>query len=436
VRVCIVGFNVKVDPVLGVCSAGGVQIAGLHATVAPRRQAQNSQPLLERYSFVPYIERSLATHGEPSLLQYLNACTSFVCSKVNQLLENGLTEQLPKVDFLRSQLQQLKMGSKDLDNDDAFNDLCKKPSSVLASLIRDVFDKPHDSVFVQNARNLISSQWNSLQKDDQALAFLTQSGNGALRSCIDLAIENCAGSKVKIAEFKSSLYRQVNALLSLQPTLDVDYSLLNGSAEESDLKQHRVRAALLNDKTQATLGQFGIVVAEDIHSETDLASTLATLSSLVAPQGCLLLSEYTQSLPLLGVVMALGGQLDNVTDGDSRTAGALCSVERWTQLLAQMDFDLIAEKSDGLARSLLLFRKRCSAELSSPSESALVIDTNEADFGWVSEVVECMQGTKAKDCPIWLRAKSCDGTYSGIVGLVNCLRREPGGQRIRCVDDL
>lgn len=31
--------------------------------------------------------------------------------------------------------------------------------------------------------------------------------------------------------------------------------------------------------------------------------------------------------------------------------------------------------------------------------------------------------------PVWLTATSCPD--SGVVGLVNCLRREPGGHRIR-----
>lgn len=31
--------------------------------------------------------------------------------------------------------------------------------------------------------------------------------------------------------------------------------------------------------------------------------------------------------------------------------------------------------------------------------------------------------------PVWLTAFSC--TTSGVVGMVNCLRREPGGHRIR-----
>lgn len=41
---------------------------------------------------------------------------------------------------------------------------------------------------------------------------------------------------------------------------------------------------------------------------------------------------------------------------------------------------------------------------------------------------------EASDAPLWLTASRAD---SGVVGLVNCLRQEPGGRRIRweCVND-
>ena len=48
--------KVVVDRALDSCSAGGVQIFGLHATVAPRRQKQQAAPTLERFSFSPYFE--------------------------------------------------------------------------------------------------------------------------------------------------------------------------------------------------------------------------------------------------------------------------------------------------------------------------------------------------------------------------------------------
>lgn len=48
--------DVHVNRCLDNITAGGVQICGLHATVAPRRQQQQSPPTLEEFVFVPYLE--------------------------------------------------------------------------------------------------------------------------------------------------------------------------------------------------------------------------------------------------------------------------------------------------------------------------------------------------------------------------------------------
>lgn len=45
--------------------AGGVQICGLHATVAPRRQQQQSPPVLEEFVFIPNVEaKCLSANGK------------------------------------------------------------------------------------------------------------------------------------------------------------------------------------------------------------------------------------------------------------------------------------------------------------------------------------------------------------------------------------
>lgn len=51
-----IATDVYINRCLDDIVAGGVQICGLHATVAPRRQQQQNPPILEEYVFVPYLE--------------------------------------------------------------------------------------------------------------------------------------------------------------------------------------------------------------------------------------------------------------------------------------------------------------------------------------------------------------------------------------------
>lgn len=50
-------MDVYINRCLDNIVAGGVQISGLHATVAPRRQQLQSSPTLEEFVFTPYVDR-------------------------------------------------------------------------------------------------------------------------------------------------------------------------------------------------------------------------------------------------------------------------------------------------------------------------------------------------------------------------------------------
>ena len=67
-------MDVHVDSCLDKIVAGGVQICGLHATVAPRRQHQQSPPTLEEFVFAPYVETECLTADE-KLTEQLRICT-------------------------------------------------------------------------------------------------------------------------------------------------------------------------------------------------------------------------------------------------------------------------------------------------------------------------------------------------------------------------
>lgn len=53
---CLVAFDAVVDRCLNTITAGAVQVSGLHASVAPRRQQEQTPPTLEKFCFVPHIE--------------------------------------------------------------------------------------------------------------------------------------------------------------------------------------------------------------------------------------------------------------------------------------------------------------------------------------------------------------------------------------------
>ena len=68
---------VTVNRTTSTCQAGGIQIQGMHATVAPRRHGHTTPPTIEKYSFVPYHESNLLV-DQDEILRYRDVCSSYL----------------------------------------------------------------------------------------------------------------------------------------------------------------------------------------------------------------------------------------------------------------------------------------------------------------------------------------------------------------------
>lgn len=90
--VLLLAVDVHVNCCLDNIVAGGTQICGLHATVAPRRQQQQSPPNLEEFVFVTYMETECLT-ANGKLAEELRLCKS---KQINHLsLTCWITIQKP-----------------------------------------------------------------------------------------------------------------------------------------------------------------------------------------------------------------------------------------------------------------------------------------------------------------------------------------------------
>ena len=94
-----------------------------------------------------------------------------------------------------------------------------------------------------------------------------------------------------------------------------------------------------------------------------------------------------------------------------------------------LGFAVIGKRSYSNLFTILLLRKVVSTRAN--DQTIVNITTN--TFEWIDtlnmELKECQ--TRPEGHNLWLVAK--DSAHSGVIGLVNCLRRETGGDRIRCL---
>jgi len=279
---------VVMDSALDCCSAGGVQILGLHATVAPKRQMQKTAPTLEQFSFIPYIKK--------------------------------------------------------LDT-----------SSELTSL------KPS----------------------------------------LDVVLENCRTSKLKIVEVTNGerpIFQQIINLFSTQPLLSTEYTLTGYNLDQLEIEDL---------ETVKTVSWDLASKYPDQNASTDL---VVMNKSLVSP---VVMEQLKNVITGKGFVL-IYGQSDDTT-----------SSEKWIPTCKQLGFQIMAETQATNGMSACLLRQLVQKDGINPK----IIEVNDLTYDWVDQVKSAMGEVKRED-RIYLVSNA---QVNGIVGMVNCLRQEEGGESIRCI---
>lgn len=77
--------DVHVNRCLDNITAGGVQICGLHATVAPRRQQQQTPPTLEEFVFTPLVETDYLLSSDKLAEQLRHSKGKFLSSLISSM---------------------------------------------------------------------------------------------------------------------------------------------------------------------------------------------------------------------------------------------------------------------------------------------------------------------------------------------------------------
>ena len=411
--------------------AGGVQIVGLHATVAPRHQQQTA-PVLEKFEFVPYNEDSVLADRD-DLTEYSRLCKACIRRGLVQLLDNGVTEHLPNVDLFKRQLAKMKADDF-ADIDATIERLANDPKCVLATTLRQIFSQEKNDLFVENIRNMLASSRGSLAGDK---LLGSASTDRMLKTCLDVVLENRGSTKLKVMEYgagDSHVYQHAIPQLESQPMMQVDYTAIDADAKNLDvdhLENFNVKPMewALSGSPPGGLGTADVVIACNVlHKEADVSTAISCLAALVKDGGFLLVQEPTTNFIIPLMLDALANKLD-IADADTRTCGPFCDAVTWTNLLQSAGLEVVAQKSDGFLNTLFLCRK-CATDASGQQQT--IIDVSSVNFEWVEEVKSVL--VSADDRPaghnIWLKA---DRSNNGIIGMVNCLRQEPGGDKVRSV---
>lgn len=423
-HVAFPAVKVVVDRVLDTCVAGGVEILGLHATVAPRRQQQQAAPTLEEFRFVPYVQ-PLDANKSNSLTRYAESTLALIKTSLGNMMKaaNGT---MPNGKLFREVVAALQVssGTDDIARYEA------SPQCGLIQTLRQLVDLENDSNFTENVASVLDASKDDLLHD-RLMSHLT-SGE-TLKIFGDVVLENVDGNRLKVVEVgasQSQLFSHIIPNLNSQPTVNVDYTVVDpqpGQISEDMLDNMDMKSATWDMTTDAP-GQLAsadlLVAANILHLQQDLPVTLSKLSSLLKEGGFLLIQEPTRNF---AISLCLEGLNQDLSTFTGRTVGPFCDENTWERIIKDNGLQVVGKKSDGLVSTMYLCRK-----MPTRTTEPQIIAVDDSCFSWVEDVKKSLQDVQEKSAEhtVWLVA---NGPCNGIVGLANCLRQEAGGDHLRCL---
>uniref|UniRef100_A0A674EV05 Fatty acid synthase n=1 Tax=Salmo trutta TaxID=8032 RepID=A0A674EV05_SALTR len=401
--------DVHVSRCLDNIVAGGVQICGLHATVAPRRQQQQSPPTLEEFVFVPYLETECLSAND-KLGDQLKNCKGLIYKLQKKLVPQGVKLSIPGLEGV---------------SDPAVPS--PEPSEPgLLRLLSLLCGLELNGNLRSELEQTVEKERGCFLQDTLLQGLLD---GPALRHCLDTALENSTPGKIKVLEALSSdgrLFSRAVPLLNIQPMLRLDYV---ATAMTLDLLTPH----------QTTLDALGVTAAQwDPHQGPVPGGAVGGADLVVCnhawgPLGAgaeVVVENLASGAKEGGFVMlhtllkgeTLAETVAFLTSKDSKAnRQRLFSQAEWEKAFSDASLKLVAVRKSFYGSALFLCRRRL------PSKQPIFLPVDSMDYQWVDTLKAML--AEPSDSPVWLTATQ---GHSGVVGMVNCLRQEPGGNRIRC----
>nr|XP_025855761.1 fatty acid synthase [Vulpes vulpes] len=404
--------DVKVSSCLNSTVAGGALILGLHASVAPRRQQEQRAPILEKFSFTPYVEGGVLA-GNAALQEELQLCRGLAQALQTKVAQQGLKMVVPGLDGAQVPRE--------------------SPQGGLPQLLAAACQLQLNGNLQLELAQLLAQQ-RSLLHDDPLLCGLLDSS--ALKACMDTALENMTSLRMHIVEVLAGdgrLYTRIPTLLSTQPLLQLDYTATDRHPQALEAAQTKLQELGMAqgqwDPAQpapSNLGTADLLVCNcAVATLPDPASALSHMVATVREGGFLLLHALLRGHPLGETVAFLTGPEQQQQQQQQHHGGS-------QSLLSQVwgrgrgggaSLHLVALKRSFYGSALFLCRRP------GPQDSPVFLPVEDTSFRWVDSLKNVLADSSSR--PVWLTATNC--VTSGVVGMVNCLRKEPSGHRVRCI---
>ncbi|XP_049271383.1 fatty acid synthase [Rhipicephalus sanguineus] len=410
-------MDVAYDPFCNICRSGGITLQGLKGSVASQR-VENQAPLLNAYTFVPYIDNEAAREQrEASIREYVDDCNLVAQGIISSRSSNSnLTGHASKRDSHFGQGLQRYL------TDSTKNHGLLRILTTIEEEVR-TSTMPVDLIM----QSSVAKYTRELEGD---IIMSTLLEEDPLRYLLDVVVENTSVKEIHVLELftREGQYPLVHHLSSFfhisHALLNVGYTVAYPSSGIATPKEvpEAVKVIPWDPQSQSNtvLPEADLIVScLPTWGFYRLEALAANLSEQCKKQEFLLLAARTATT-----------QAELLLSSHGKVSLTAHVAEDMVSLFNQHGFCLVGLKSNNFA-TLLLLRKKSLAEVANVE----TIKVSSAKHEWIRALstkaveFECKPGGHN----LWLLAE--DRCVSGIVGLTNCVRLETGGKHIRCILD-
>lgn len=270
----------------------------------------------------------------------------------------------------------------------------------------------------RHVKNYVNTYLTEREKD---ILSQTLTSEVCLRTVIDVAMENFQSRKFKIAEISEGstpLSSKIHQYIQTFGIMNVSYAIAHANTEilERDYLPPNAEVKSWDHKSSLDFKDVDIFVLNYLScSKKEFKRILENVSACLKNDGFIVVLQRTHLVPAELFLSAVGETLiPTIHENDLE------------QFFRDSSFNIICKKSDSLASSLYLLRR---PPVLSFKES--IVNLTVDKYNWVDQLRDRMIQSQDSSVPerIWLVSEGSN--HSGIVGLVNCLRQEPGGSNIR-----
>ena len=444
--------DVYYDDNVGVGCSAGILIQGLKTTVIPRRNAQEA--VLEGYGFVPYKEQEalLDETTLDTILGYREKCMRMLDVLRKQLVTDEDKLFIQEVDKIvvsgnnHCVLKALFETEKELEKQREDNESMENHKSV-----QEILEDKLTSLKHLFSNDILSQA--SLEDDR------------LIRHQIDLIIENTNGKNMKILEMNSctSLFAEKITDILDANLIQSQYTVMHSESAASLISKgsevNLIDFNKMKDKTQlpSDLTDLDVIVLRD---ESCQMHPLGQQDTKDMPSSMLPLDKlFEEAMKCLkpNAFFFMCFKTEEEEDEEvERSIQRMLNKKRYTneischsQVIAAAEekgLQLIClKKESALKTTALLFRKPMDLN----DFKIQVIPITNLNYDWIEEIKAVLLSDSSQDEETNKKLEqekrkelqktrlylTSNEDTSGIVGLINCLRREPGSDCVRCLLD-